>query len=623
MLPKNTNKKLFFYPFYKKYKRILLAGVIFGLLALVAYLPGYPLDPSQLPNCGCGDVAQSAWFLSWSPFAVFHGINPYSTNWLNYPAGANLAISSSYFLYAIILSPITYLINAIATYNLLLWSSFVLSATAMFYVVSKIPHITHKFLPPFLAGLFYGFSPYMISEGTGHLNLIFIPFPPLIFYVLYKMFCTESNHKYRLAILLAILIIFQYMMSSEILATTAIIALGGCGMLFIAYPKESIRRLWNNLPNLLVTVGISVVVLGYPIYYSIYGPNHLIAMIHTWNNQFHADLLGIVVPNVGQLLYPQSWKNIGTSFLAGDWIENGSYVGAPLLLGLAIGVYRLRKNKWVQLCTVMAFFAFLLSLGPYLTIDNKNYSIPLPFDLFQHVPILDNILASRIAMYTDLFMAILVGFIIDYLINIYLSELRDKTNNFVQSIKRLSIKAYAKILAVVAVIGVIIISLIPNWPYQLSNGEMSNSYSHFFTTSDLNYIPTGAVTLAYPYPIMADNEAMVWQLLANMHFRLLGGYDLFTIPPGYPSGLPAVLMPSNVESAFSYFADYETFPLNSPPSKSAFNSIKEFVDKNHVQAILVNTEASNAKLVTKYITRDYGKPRAHAYGIDLWVIRKR
>ncbi len=616
------NKKFFLfrlYPFFKKNKNIIIAAVIFGVLALIAFLPEYPLDPNQLPNCGCGDVAMSTWFLSWSPFALFHGMNPYNITWLNYPLGANLATNTSYFLYGIILAPFTYLLNAMATYNLLMWLSFVLSATAMYYVVSKI---TNKFFPAFFSGLFYGFSPYMASEGAGHLNLIFIPFPPLIFYVLYKMFCTDDTHKYRLAVLLSILVICQYMMSNEILATTAIMALIGLLILAATNPRKAVERFRSNLFPSLTAIGIAIVVLAYPIYYSILGPNHVSAVIQGWNNPFHADLLGTVVPNYGQLLYPASWKNLGTSF-TGDWVENGSYLGIPLLTGLAVGIYSLRKNKWVQFSTVMALAAWVLSLGPYLTVDNKNYSVPLPFDLFQHVPILNNILASRIAMYSDLFIAILMGFILDSIVQSYQTLGYGKKAYRIFALNKSSHKKLnVKIMASLVVTGIVLVSLIPNWPYHQPSPENPNSYSKFFTTKDVNAIPYKAVTLTYPYPIVMDNGAMVWQLLAGMRFRLLGGYAIFTIPPGDPSELPAVFSPSGVESAFSYFADQNTFPLNSPPPKSALNEIKTFVTQNKVQAIIIDKYAPNANLVINSVEASFGLPRITGYGIDLWVIHK-
>ncbi len=603
------------------YKHTLISFTTYAVLALAAYWPIYPADPSQLPNCGCEDVAQSAWFFAWSPFALFHGMNPYSTTWINYPTGANLAISAQYFLYAVLLAPVTYLMNAIASYNLILWASFVLSALSMYVVVNKL---FSKFLPAFLAGLFYGFSPYMVSEGLGHLNLMFIPFPPLIFYSLYKIFCSESNHKYRWSVLLSIFIIFQYMMSSEILATTAIMSLIGLAILAIAHPHKIVTSIQNTVLPLLLCIAIVAIFLSYPIYYSIYGPQHLIAPGFSWNNPYRADLLGTIIPNNGQLLYPLSWKNKGSSFLQGAWYENGSYLGVPLIISLGLILIWLRKNPWVRFLSVMAFAAWLLSLGPYLTINGHTTSIPLPFDLLAHVPILNNILPSRIAMYSDLFIALLLAIGINQLAisNFFISKNLDLSNkykfHFINFLHRFTKKRIGLIILLAVAC---ILSLIPAWPYTAESPPIANTYSSFFT-NDKDAIPKNAVALTYPYPFVGYNQAMVWQLLSNMRFRLLGGYDLFTIPPGYPDPYPAILQPENIESVFSYEADQTDWPLTGPPVLSEVTSknISSFVHNNGVQIIIVNKEAPNSNFIIKILSVTFGMPAKNAYGIDLWIL---
>ncbi len=601
-----------------KYKRIIAATLLFGLLAFMAYLPVYPLDPNQLPNCGCGDIVQSTWFLAWGKFAILHGINPYSSNWINYPLGVNLATNASYSLYSILLSPITSLLNVIAVYNLLLWLAFVLSALAMYYVMSKM---FHRFTPAFLAGLFYGFSPYMIAEGYVHLNLIFIPFPPLIFYCVYKLFCTNSTNKYKIAIYLSIFIVLQYMMSSEVLATTFMMTLVGLTILGITHHKQAVYQVKVNIRPVLLTVLIVGLALWYPIYYSLDGPDHIITTAHPWLNQWNADLLGMFVPTKAQLLYPVSWKNLGTSFLNGAWYENGSYLGFPLLLGMALGFYALRKNKWVQFFGVMAFFSWVLSLGPMLKVNNVYIHEKLPFNLLQHVFLLNNILPSRLAMYTDLFIAILIGFMINYLLEVY-ETIKSNKNDLLLS--RDSLNPRLKLVFSLLLVVIAALSLLPNWPYaNLAPPAYPENYSAFFTTKLVDKIPNGAITLAYPYPYLYQTEAMMWQILSGMRFRLLGGDAIFSIPPGYPSGNPALLSPQDVEKALWYYAGWDPPSLYLLPPKSSLRSLRSFTKKNHVQVILVNTKVENAGWIIRYIKNDFGYPLEHADGIDLWVISNR
>jgi hypothetical protein len=65
--------------------------LLYGLLALVAYLPVWPGNPRRVPWCPCGDTAQSIWFLRWTPFALTHGHSLYASDWIDFPSGFNLA----------------------------------------------------------------------------------------------------------------------------------------------------------------------------------------------------------------------------------------------------------------------------------------------------------------------------------------------------------------------------------------------------------------------------------------------------------------------------------------------------------------------------------------------------
>jgi hypothetical protein len=594
---------------------LVLAFAGYGLLALVAHWPVYPLDPSRLPDCGCGDVAQSAWFLSWAPFAVSHGLNPLSTDWLNYPVGANLAISAQELLYGILLFPVTWLLDAFASYNLLMWLAFAASATSMYWVVRRFR------AGPFaaaVAGLFYGFSPYMVATGLAHLNLAFVPVPPLIFYALYEIVVVQTA-RYRWGVLLGVLIVFQYMMSSEVLATTALMSFVGLAVLGLSRPRAVVGSAGRAAGPLTAGVLLALVALWYPIWYSLRGPQHLIAPIHAWRNQFHADVLGAVVPTVAEKLYPAAWSAIGTSFLQGAWYENGSYIGIPLLLLAGAIAARRWSSGWARFTVLMAVVAWILSLGPYLTFDGHDTSVPLPFDLLRSVPLLDNILPSRIALYSDLALAALLA-MGAHAVSARVVAWRENRG----SLSRLPVR-HRLLYGTIAVLAVVApLSLLPAWPYSDAPGPAPNATAAFFRSAQVAMIPRGAVTLTYPYPEMTDNEAMNWQVLANMRFRLVGGYDLFTVPPGFGSGMPAALAPAQVESALSYLADGTTYPLTSRPPPAALSPalVREFIRSNRVQVVVVDLEAPRARVVATAFSNAIGPSTRRIDGLAIWVLSR-
>ena len=61
--------------------------------------------------------------------------------------------------------------------------------TLAFPLSALVRLCAHQPLGPVAAGAFgggllYGFSPYLVAQGGSHLNLVFVPLPPLIFLVL-------------------------------------------------------------------------------------------------------------------------------------------------------------------------------------------------------------------------------------------------------------------------------------------------------------------------------------------------------------------------------------------------------------------------------------------------------
>src|SRR5271165_6414094 len=140
---------------------IVLALVVYAVLAVIAYWPVMPLDASRLPGGGAGDPNQMSWFLAWTPFALLHGLNPFFSNYIDFPAGANLSANTSVPLLGVLAAPVTLALGPIAAFNLLMRIALASSAISMFLVSRKWA----RWWPAsFAAGLLYGFGSYMSFE---------------------------------------------------------------------------------------------------------------------------------------------------------------------------------------------------------------------------------------------------------------------------------------------------------------------------------------------------------------------------------------------------------------------------------------------------------------------------
>ena len=214
------------------------AAVLFFALGTLAYLPSWPGDPSRIVSCACEDPVQQSWFLGWLPWAVLHGHNPFFTNWFDFPSGVNLASNTEMPLLGLITAPLTLTAGPVASYGLLLWLAYPLSAMSAFFVLR---HWTRSNLGALLGGLLYGFSPYMVNQGQLHLNLVFVPLPPLILMALIEITITQRSSPFRWGVLLGVLVTAQYLISPELL-TTVLLMLAIAAVVVVAARFRSISR---------------------------------------------------------------------------------------------------------------------------------------------------------------------------------------------------------------------------------------------------------------------------------------------------------------------------------------------------------------------------------------------
>ena len=198
---------------------VTLCILAYFALAVLAYLPVGPFESRALPIAGPhspagSDPMQMTWFLAWVPFALTHGQSLFHTNFFDYPSGVNLAGNTSVPLLGLLGWPITATLGPVAAFNFLVRLSFALSATSMFFVMRRW---CGSWQAPFLAGLLYAFGPYAVAQNL-HLDLIFIPFPPLL-----VLLADELVHRQRMrpavtGALAGLVGGLQYLVSPDILS---------------------------------------------------------------------------------------------------------------------------------------------------------------------------------------------------------------------------------------------------------------------------------------------------------------------------------------------------------------------------------------------------------------------
>ncbi len=307
----------------------------------------------SIQTSGGADVQEEVWFLGQFPWALIHGINPFGNSWLNFPFGVNLMDNGSMPLLGLIGAPVTLLFGPMATFNVLLNLGYGLSAMAFFVMARRFV----TWAPAaFIGGVLYGFSPFAVAEGHGHLFLIFDPVPPLVVLVVDRTLRTKETSVRNGSILLGLCLIAQFYISTELFAGLAVM-MGLTLVVVVCYVMwRRVRFDFHRLARLAVSaIFVSGLGIGFGVWMALLGPHHIVgpAQTRVALAGISNDPLGWVVPTIDQH-FTAGYANVGDSLVAqrdANWhviidnaAENGSYIGVSLLALLVVGAIWLRRR---------------------------------------------------------------------------------------------------------------------------------------------------------------------------------------------------------------------------------------------------------------------------------------
>ncbi|HWD63811.1 MAG TPA: hypothetical protein VG405_01430 [Solirubrobacteraceae bacterium] len=505
-------------------RRVAPACVCIALYVLLALITNYPAwlhGPGSWMACGgCGDPGQQVWFLQWGAFSVTHLHDPLRTNWVNYPWGADLATLTSMPLVGILTTPVTLLFGPVATWNLMNVVAFASSATAAMFAFRRW---VSSWPAAFVGGLLYGFSPFMVAEGLGHLFLILNFVPPLLLLLLHDVLIRRSWSWKRSGVLLAVLVVVQLGISEELLAEEALVTVIAVLVVWAARPAQ-LRAGWAHIwRSLGLGIGLALPFIALMLVVSLTGPEHARGAAHP------VSLLAGLSSNLLSPLIPTETQHFGFgaatygSNLVGltvhgklvgpDPAEAGSYIGIPLLLLLLIGSWRLRRQAVVRFACLMALISFLVSMGSRLRVGEHSTGVPLPFALLTHLPMLKSEAASRYAICTWVFLALLAAVVVDRCL--FAGRPLAGTPRQAASPswwRRHELRRVGG--AILLALG--LFALVPQWPYPIA----ADGVPAWFSSSEVKQVPRGSPLITYPYATFSHNLPMLWQAVNGMRYRI-------------------------------------------------------------------------------------------------------
>src|SRR5215211_8460050 len=188
---------------------------------------------------GVGDGALMTWFLQWTPHALQHGLNPLFSTHMNVPDGVNVMWNTSLLLPGLVLAPVTMTFGPVLTFNLLLALGPGLSAWCAAIAFRR--YVDSRFAA-LVGGLVFGFSPYMLAQLRGHLQLTLVFLVPLLLLVLDEILVRQRWRPLLAGAVLGLLAACQLYIGEEVLAFTAIIGLVELLLLVALSPRQVRRR---------------------------------------------------------------------------------------------------------------------------------------------------------------------------------------------------------------------------------------------------------------------------------------------------------------------------------------------------------------------------------------------
>jgi len=487
-------------------KRLGRLRLLVAYLAIAfAYFRAAWSDPTKLLVGGGSDPMQTMWTLGWPMHALTQGHNPWITDYLDYPGGVNLMWTPTPLAPALLLWPIVAAWGPILAYNLLMTLGPALSAWAASAATYRLVQDKRA---AFLGGLVYGFSPYVMAHELGHLGMVMAWFPPLVLLLLHDLLIRRQWPSILTGSLLGLTAALQLYTSSEILATTALVALFGLATLLVVAhvfgisTRPAVIALLKGGSFALV-VGLT---LGAPGLLTITFGSQAVHGIIQRPDTFVTDVASLVVPRHLQLVAPQQLAQLTASF-TGLEVESDAYIGLPLLVLLIVTAWRWRSQPTVLWASILAFVVVILSFGPHLHLFGRIFDqLPLPWWLFGQTPILAQALPSRLGMHLYLLAGILFAHFV---------------HCAVFAPQRLVARAPAAVLA-----GLSLLLLAPMATPWVSR----RTDPPFFSSREVDRIPLGSVALVAPWAGPVDPTAMNWQSAAGYRYRMPEGYAIVPGP---------------------------------------------------------------------------------------------
>ncbi len=419
-------------------------------------------------------------------------------------------------------------------------------------------------------GWLVGLSSHEVSQMLGHLHLTFACLVPLALWIGVRLYSRSvKGTVWRPVAGLAALLVGQFLISTDILATVTLFGCLGGVMAWLLLPRE-------RSPLQILAVGVAAAdgragIALSPWLWAMVDPTPL-RHVGSAYGVFSLSAVNMVLPTVARL-GGSVFQGVTRRFSGGGVEEASGYMGLPLLIVTTLAVVR---SRYPAVCVLRLLLVAitLLALGPVLRVASW-IGPALPWQLFLRAPLLNAVVTARFMLYVFILAAGLVG--------LYVAQLEARARKWCTA---------GMIVALTA--------LAPNLSYQ---GLWSRAAAPpLVTTPSLlgRYVKPNASVLVLPY--VGEEPSTFWQAESGFRFRLADGYLYGSI-----NGTWALIKLANV--------------LITQPAPTSRYAVLEFQTLLRMGDVTVVMVALPQTVRERTLLRRAGlQPKGVAGGVALWRV---
>ena len=563
--------------------------------------------PTSSMVCACGDPASFAWFISWPAYAISHGHSLFFTSQVHVPGGMNLLVNTSVLALGLVLAPVTWLFGPIASLNVALTAAPVLSALSAYACLRRALGL--GWVASFVGGMLFGFSPFMMrNEAVNHLQVSFLALTPLIFWCCYELAVTQRGKWWGWGLGLGVLVTLQFFVGLEILTIAALTAALCLSLAVLAALSRTgtLRRtgtLGRRLPfavrGFALAAAAAGVLLAYPLWFALAGRGHIKGA--DWPFPAVNGLARVALPLAQSSFQQAHLPMIGYLGRAGTL---GGYLGIPALAVLVAAVLVVPRPL-AKLCAAVTFITVWLSLGSsHLPVSHggEPSSLPLPWRALDHVPVLDKITPANFSAAVVWFVAIASALVVD---------------RIWPAARTAAARVTVTRVAGAGLVGLaLVVPWLLSWPLPFTTSAVNPPSSVIDTSTRL---PASAVVLFYPFPSSYKDQALVWQAMSGLRYRIVGGRGIVAGPgdaadhgltPGTPEGIMSGLTTS--------YSPHAYLRLPPPPTPATVRTFQNALRIWGVTNIVMTDEGRKPGYARQWLTSVLGTPPQLENGAWVW-----